>query len=731
MLAAGMPLGWLRFFEILPAHWGAVGWYWVMAPALIITQIAIMPTDERVIRALLPFFSGFYSVGGAAGFVGGFVLQDRYAHCPSWTCWAWLIGFCSAGFGMLCIVLFVLVPPLRNPPPPRLILQSLWLATRSFYGWVGLSMFVAMVVITATNPDFAALPDCPAYLVCFGSWILMSTITTKGVRDRVHALLQDLLTAGEANAAAGVAALVGQLSPEEALKLGHENFRALPFEAMDSETFSSNKETKGLYEATEKCELGDVDAFLSHSWSDDGKVKWRELNRWAGEFERREGRKPKVWLDKACINQQKISESLAGLPIYLSGCQELVVLMGETYLTRLWCIMEIFTFFRMGGSLDRVVVIPVAQTHQQMDYNIETFRAENCKCFLEEDRQRLLAVVETGFGNLRRFGYVVKSSLRKCTRMSNSGRRIKPIATASGKNLVFPGLTDGSGKDLKFSADGRPSWLQGRRPSATGSLMMKIANKVVPADEAAVAATKHKTDKTGGGADRGNGQSEANGTAVSVLHSRVKSEESEKKETEVLRPRAITDQSVLAALNLPSPNSKALFSPSFKLSPPPQSSSSTTPTKRRRSVVLSAALDLTAVIDRSERRELTARLKKQTSQLESQLVQVESQLARMEWQSEEKGKSQSTGQTNPTGWVEQGGAGKTKHEDEPCSKSAEEIAEEDEKEKKEKEEKEKEKNVLLLSRIESAGDDEGAQSSRRSANFGGPGLGLGDPTAGK
>ena len=47
---------------------------------------------------------------------------------------------------------------------------------------------------------------------------------------------------------------------------------------MDAETFSSNKETKGLYEATHWAELGDVDAFLSHSWSDDGetKVRWIE-----------------------------------------------------------------------------------------------------------------------------------------------------------------------------------------------------------------------------------------------------------------------------------------------------------------------------------------------------------------------------------------------------------------------------------------------------------------------
>mmetsp|Transcript_102402 Transcript_102402/g.293136 ORF Transcript_102402/g.293136 Transcript_102402/m.293136 type:complete len:667 (-) Transcript_102402:209-2209(-) len=575
MLAAGMPLGWLRFFEILPESWGPVGWYWIMAPALIITQIAIMPTDEDIIRKLLPFFSVFYSVGGAAGFVGGFVLQDRYATCPSTTCTAWLAGFCSAGLGMLCIVLFVLVPPLREPPPPRLILESLWVATRSFYGVVGLSMLIAMAIITATNSEFRKLPDCPAYLICFSSWVFMSAITTKRMRDSVHAVLQDLLTAGEAHAAAGVAALVGQLSPEEALKLGQENFRALPFTAMNSETFSSNQETKGLYEATEPCELGDVDAFLSHSWSDDGEVKWRVLNIWATAFEAREGRKPKVWLDKACINQQKISESLAGLPIYLSGCTELVVLMGETYLSRLWCIMEIYTFFRMGGSLERIVILPVKQPHERMDYHIETFRAENCQCFLEEDRQRLLAVVETGFGNLSRFGHTVKSSLRKCARMTADGRRVSPTVTGSGKNMVFEGLGK-NGKDLMFSIEGKPSWLRGRRASALGLEGFKIPQGSFAGSFAGSFTGSFAGSSILPRSRRPSvaGPSVRMGETKSSLRGRVRSDEVSSGETESLRARATSAPIPALASTSAQPSPRSPTSPTFKAftvrsTPPP------------------------------------------------------------------------------------------------------------------------------------------------------------------
>lgn len=98
--------------------------------------------------------------------------------------------------------------------------------------------------------------------------------------------------------------------------------------------------------------------------------------------------------------------------------------------------MEIYTFFRMGGSLDRIVIIPVDIDYHEMDDVVEKFDANKCHCFLETDRQRLLAVVETGFGNLRRFGHTVKSSLRRCKRMTMSGRKVAPELTPSGKNLV-------------------------------------------------------------------------------------------------------------------------------------------------------------------------------------------------------------------------------------------------------------------------------------------------------
>lgn len=41
-------------------------------------------------------------------------------------------------------------------------------------------------------------------------------------------------------------------------------------------------------------------------------------------------------LDKLCIDQSNIEDTLASLPVFLAGCQTLLVLAGETYLARLW-----------------------------------------------------------------------------------------------------------------------------------------------------------------------------------------------------------------------------------------------------------------------------------------------------------------------------------------------------------------------------------------------------------
>merc|ERR1712224_689770 len=86
---------------------------------------------------------------------------------------------------------------------------------------------------------------------------------------------------------------------------------------------------------TQKSLLGEVDAFVSHSWHDDAGAKWTALQLWREEFKQANNlREPSLWIDKYCINQNDIENSLACLPVFLSGCKRLLILCGTTYLDR-------------------------------------------------------------------------------------------------------------------------------------------------------------------------------------------------------------------------------------------------------------------------------------------------------------------------------------------------------------------------------------------------------------
>ena len=53
---------------------------------------------------------------------------------------------------------------------------------------------------------------------------------------------------------------------------------------------------------------------------------------------------PPRMADCACIDQTRITETLPYLPVFLAGCKHLLIIAGPTYMERLRCVMELFTF---------------------------------------------------------------------------------------------------------------------------------------------------------------------------------------------------------------------------------------------------------------------------------------------------------------------------------------------------------------------------------------------------
>lgn len=160
--------------------------------------------------------------------------------------------------------------------------------------------------------------------------------------------------------AASVSSLLGRRSATMALSHAVKNFRAMPLESLTREHLMDNKSDHALEALTVSADLGEVEAFLSHSWHDDGSAKFDRLREWAVDEKLVD---ELVWLEylrsgsnpgldsqasselllssprvssKACIDQLNIDQCLEGLPIFLAGCSTLLVLAGPTYATRLW-----------------------------------------------------------------------------------------------------------------------------------------------------------------------------------------------------------------------------------------------------------------------------------------------------------------------------------------------------------------------------------------------------------
>ena len=148
------------------------------------------------------------------------------------------------------------------------------------------------------------------------------------------------------------------------------------------------------------------------SWRDPAKAKHATLSRWAQERETRTGEQTSLWLDKACIDQTDITQSLLCLPVFLAFCNELLVLAGPSYSSRLWCVLELYTFVIVRPAAGGLVIRPFDEAGPfkegcETEY-FRTFDANKASCYLAADRHHLLAVIEAGYGSIRAFNRRVR-----------------------------------------------------------------------------------------------------------------------------------------------------------------------------------------------------------------------------------------------------------------------------------------------------------------------------------
>jgi hypothetical protein len=383
-------------------------------PGMTLILLVFQPTDViaiRVISFVMLLFYLFNINNMRTAVVSGLQSADYLA-----------VGVYGTGGILMIATLIYLLPALlscfafcggccaRRALAPRAALRQVWVGYRVWLFIFPLVILAFPFAFLPSNPN--VFTESPISAACIFQFVVQAGISiaaTPSNRGRVQRLLHRLANGKQMsseNEAALVAALVGGGSAEAALTAGAAHFRALPLAVLTENDLRSSGDS-GLYEKTGKATLGEVHGFISHSWSDDAAAKHAQLNgEWGAAVLASTGGSALVWLDKACIDQTDIAANLLALPVFLSGCQELVVLAGKTYASRLWCCIELFTFAKMGGAREQVKVYELDSTGLMA---LQQFDASKARCFLPSDRERLLAVIETGFGDFKPFNLLVRN----------------------------------------------------------------------------------------------------------------------------------------------------------------------------------------------------------------------------------------------------------------------------------------------------------------------------------
>ncbi|CAE7373505.1 unnamed protein product [Symbiodinium natans] len=224
-----------------------------------------------------------------------------------------------------------------------------------------------------------------------------------------------LAASGAFTAASSVAAFLGNRSAQKVMEVSQNTCHYIGLDKVTQKDMMTSSPDPNLRRLSTPCRLQDIDAFLSHSWHDPPLAKWEALQAWRRSFKAQHQREPRLWIDKYCIDQENIEASLMCLPVFLASCHTLLIIAGETYFDRLWCVEEVFVYLQMSRSIDSIELLPICS---DMDERIQTFDAQAAQCFKDRDRQRLLATIEAGCGDFESFNADVQDALMHALKKS-------------------------------------------------------------------------------------------------------------------------------------------------------------------------------------------------------------------------------------------------------------------------------------------------------------------------
>ena len=110
-----------------------------------------------------------------------------------------------------------------------------------------------------------------------------------------------------------------------------------------------------------------------------------------------------IWFDKYCLDHDDIDNSVRMLPLFLCACRKMLILLGPSYMSRMWCMLELFVFTSClsCGLFEKsdVRVERIGLADARLVELAGAFSMRNCTCYRDGDKQTILGVVETGAGD--------------------------------------------------------------------------------------------------------------------------------------------------------------------------------------------------------------------------------------------------------------------------------------------------------------------------------------------
>ena len=321
-----------------------------------------------------------------------------------------------------------------NALPSRIALNWLWVCIRAEYAIITLEQSYSTAFYWEVGPPLRETVGYNNLVLAVVAGVL-ALFPTPRVRQFIQGLFGGCTSSG--SSAATVVNTMVSGDAVEALREAHARLYCIRISSLQRSDMENNQDS-GLFAKTEKAAAHDCDAFLSHSWRDDPDLKWSKMLEFKAEFEgHNDGKEPNCWLDKACIDQSgDINASLKALPIFLLSSRYFAVFAGQSYTKRLWCAVEVFTFVRASGKLDSLILKPLHADDVKAFARFDISRAD---CFLREDKQRLLAIVESSYSSIGQFNAACRKILMSKLSLDEApSSREVPLAEEGGASERAP-----------------------------------------------------------------------------------------------------------------------------------------------------------------------------------------------------------------------------------------------------------------------------------------------------